>query len=140
MAAKAHEARRRNKAMAEIAFTQEPSQPQIANDPFGERLSRAQDRLLDELLDSPDAKSKAALAQALRNLRETYHLVTGEARPGVRKESARKPAGQPPGGWHLPAACGQQPTTNSVPASKPDLTKPQAGQVADGQVDAGSGI
>ena len=63
-------------------------------DPYIEELMRAQVETLAELRACPMAKDKASLAQALKNLRETYHLATGLAKPGVLKH-ATKPRQSP---------------------------------------------
>jgi len=65
--------------------------------PLGRRLMRVQDRLVDQMNDADDPKAISALAQALRHVRETYHLVTGQAKPGVLKtdqSKRRQPAPQ----------------------------------------------
>lgn len=80
--------------------------PSVAEtqDPFIAELERAMEETLQELRDADTAKDRAACAQALRNLRETYHLVTGLERPGVSKgkrgktskRDYHKPASAPP--------------------------------------------
>lgn len=67
-----------------------PPEPQPTIDPFVAKLAQAQEEKLDALLKCKDPKECASLAQALRNLRETYHLVTGEFRPGVRRDGRRR--------------------------------------------------
>jgi len=63
-------------------------------DPFAVELERAMEETLKELREADNAKDRAACAQALRNLRETYHMVTGLARPGVSKTGSVKPRRQ----------------------------------------------
>ncbi len=59
-----------------------------SNDPLAGKLAHAIDSTLADLMDTDEPKCKAMLAQALRNLRETYHLVTGQPRPGQIKSVA----------------------------------------------------
>ena len=66
-----------------------PQCPHSCDDPLARELTRAIEETLAELRACKVAKDRASLAQALRNLRETYHLVTGEARPGIRKGGRR---------------------------------------------------
>jgi hypothetical protein len=95
MAAKAHEARRRNKdsAIQAAAIESLPSQPlpQGCDSPLAQDLLRAQVELLQELRDCPLAKDKAQIARAMREVREVFHLVTGTPRPGILREKVRKP-------------------------------------------------
>ena len=64
------------------------------NDPIVAKLKRALEEKVDALLKCKDPKECAQLALAIRAVRETYHLVTGEARPGVRRDGRRRgPAG-----------------------------------------------
>lgn len=89
MAARSHAARKLRPNNGEIARTFAPQRPQISDDPLAFELTRAIEETLAELRACKVAKDRASLAQALRNLRETYHLVTGEARPGIRKGGKR---------------------------------------------------
>ena len=93
------------KRRAELKANPPPTQAQVividglptttaTVDPYIEELMRAQVETLAELRACPMAKDKASLAQALKNLRETYHLATGLAKPGVLKH-ATKPRQSP---------------------------------------------
>ncbi len=53
--------------------------------PYANKLAYAQDRLLDELLAADSPKDKAALSQALKNLKESWHMETGAPKPGTIK-------------------------------------------------------
>ncbi len=80
----------------EASLDAEPTLSQYAN-----KLAYAQDRLLDELLAADSPKDKAALSQALKNLKESWHMETGAPKPGTIKperQSSRqqiKPASEP---------------------------------------------
>ncbi len=63
----------------------------IPLDPFSTALVRACDETLDELRSCKIARDKSALARTIRDLRETYHLATGQAKPGVIKHQAQRP-------------------------------------------------
>lgn len=141
MAAKSAEARR-NKAKANILAAQNDSQPALNSvNPLADGLSHAQGEILSRLRAADDPKEIAACARALREVRETWHMVTGEPRPGIRRDTGRKSSQPAAAQFHLPPAnCGPGPTTNGMPSTESGLTAPQAGQVADGQQDAGSGI
>ncbi len=81
------EARKRNKEAAKtIAPVSLPSLPEL--DPFATDLSCACTEVLKELRECKEAKDKSALARTIRDLRETYHLATGQAKPGVIKHNA----------------------------------------------------
>ena len=56
-----------------------------AIDPLTEDLARAMKETLKDYRTANDPKAQAMLAQALRNLRETYHMVTGLPKPGQLK-------------------------------------------------------
>jgi hypothetical protein len=61
-------------------------------------LVRAQAELLAELRATPQAKDKAALSQALKNLKESWHMETGAPKPGTIKperQSSRQQVKQP---------------------------------------------
>jgi hypothetical protein len=66
------------------------SELQPAADSSAERLKRVQDELIERMTGNGDAKAVSALAQALKNVREVYHLVTGQAKPGVLKADSRQ--------------------------------------------------
>ena len=65
-------------------------------DPYVDDLAHAQVEYLARLRD-PDitAKDAAALSQALKNLRETYHMATGAPKPGTIKPESRRTRQQP---------------------------------------------
>lgn len=73
----------------EAAGTFVPQHPHSSDGPLARELTRAIEETLADLRACKVAKDRASLAQALRNLRETFHLVTGEARPGIRKGGRR---------------------------------------------------
>lgn len=52
---------------------------------YADELARAQAELLQELRETPSAKDKAALSQAIKNLREAWHMETGKPKPGTIK-------------------------------------------------------
>lgn len=90
------------KLAAELAKEQAAKLP---SDPYVETLMRAQIVTLDDYLACPIPKDRASLAQALKNLRETYHLATGLAKPGVRKPervNTRQQPSQQSSGPELP--------------------------------------
>ncbi len=64
--------------------TQADAEP--PKDPYVDDLARAQVKYLARLMD-PDitAKDAAALSQALKNLRECYHMASGQPKPGTIK-------------------------------------------------------
>lgn len=84
-----------------------------AVDPLGKELSRVQWELVGKMKGNDDAKAVSALAQALKNVRETYHLVTGQARPGVLRETGNRNKGKRD--YHKPASSQkpQSPNQNS---------------------------
>ena len=102
MAAKSAEARRNRHAndqqtTAIASLIDLPSDTQ-ATSLYANKLAHAQDVLLEELLNADSAKDKAALSQALKNLRETYHMATGAPKPGTIKPervSSRQQVKQP---------------------------------------------
>jgi len=82
-------------AIPETPITQPETTPAI--DSPATRLERVQDELIERMTGNDDAKAVSALAQALKNVREVYHLVTGQAKPGVLKtdqSKRRQPAPQ----------------------------------------------
>ena len=58
-------------------------------------LVHAQSELLAELRATPQAKDKAALSQALKNLKESWHMETGAPKPGTIKPESRRTRQQP---------------------------------------------
>lgn len=115
-AAKAHAARRANQALARIAAEQpeaqriEPQpQPQFA-DTFTEDIVHAQNETLTKLREATEPRDRACLARALRDLRETYHLVTGEARPGIKKGDGQRRRTTGPSPDPTPAPDHNEPT------------------------------
>lgn len=81
-----------------------------ATDPFTEALACACGETLKVLRESTKAQDRASYARALRELRETYHMVTGQAKPGVLKHNIRPAAAKPAVPISLPS-----------PESAPDL-------------------
>lgn len=53
--------------------------------PYAKELIRAQRETLRILRHTQPAHERALLARALRDLREVYHMVTGELKPGMRQ-------------------------------------------------------
>ena len=99
MAAKSAEARRANRAIEEIAAAKvtlmsAPSDTQ-ATSLYANELMRAQVELLQELRETPEAKDKAALSQAIKNLREAWHMETGKPKPGTIKPVSARPRQSP---------------------------------------------
>lgn len=116
MALRSHEVRRMRAQCAKDAENRKAQEAQDSGiPPLAFKLMRAQEEKLDELLQCRDARDCASLAQALRHLRETYHLVTGLARPGVSKPgSTGRRVGK---SWEpMPD------TTGSVPPANPETT------------------
>lgn len=67
-------------------------------DPYINDLACAQVEYLAKLRACTDAKEAAALSQALKNIRETYHMATGAPKPGTIKperQSSRQQVRQP---------------------------------------------
>ena len=96
---KAAASRKRNNELARQAeqLAREAQAKPEANlvNAYAERLVHAQNTLLEELLTADCAKDKAALSQALKNLRETYHMATGAPKPGTIKPESRRTRQQP---------------------------------------------
>ncbi len=95
MQAKGVLARKRNKELRELAAigaTVTNVKPVI--DPSADELAHAQAELLAELRETPLAKDKAALSQAIKNLRETWHMQTGQPKPGTIKPVSQRPRQQ----------------------------------------------
>jgi len=59
------------------------SQPTLSD--YAKQLLCTRDELLAELRATPLAKDKAAIAQALKNVIESYHMETGKPKPGTIK-------------------------------------------------------
>jgi hypothetical protein len=57
---------------------------------YAYELARAQSELLAELRSCDSAKDKAALSQAIKNLREAWHMETGAPKPGTIKPESRR--------------------------------------------------
>lgn len=95
MAAKAHEARRLRAAMIAEAETEPKPVPQLTDDGPAIKLARVQDELIERMTGNDDPKAVSALAQALKNVREVYHLVTGQAKPGTLQPDKRNNRRQP---------------------------------------------
>lgn len=65
---------------------------------YAKQLLCTRDELLAELRATPLAKDKAAIAQALKNVIESYHMETGKPKPGTIKPervSSRQQVKQP---------------------------------------------
>ncbi len=80
-------ARKRNRELREQAeqLAGESNATQ-AIDPYVNNLAHAQVKYLARLMDpNVTAKDAAALSQALKNLRETYHMASGQPKPGTIK-------------------------------------------------------
>lgn len=60
-----------------------------ATDAFQEGLAQAMQETLGQFRESTVPKDKAMLAKALRDLRETWHMVTGRPKPGMIKHVER---------------------------------------------------
>jgi hypothetical protein len=60
-------------------------------DPFVTELAQAQAETLQKLRLANDPRDKMNLAKALRDLRETYHMVTGTPKPGMIKPGSARP-------------------------------------------------
>lgn len=54
-------------------------------DPFARTLGEACAETLERLRKATKPIERAQLARALRDLRETWHLATGKARPGITR-------------------------------------------------------
>lgn len=65
----------------------------LTSDPLGAKLVRVQWQLVRKMSRNKDAKQVSALAQALKNVREVYHLVTGQAKPGTLQPDKRSGVG-----------------------------------------------
>ncbi len=138
------------KKQAKLALVPEIAKPQpiTTPDPLTTDLTRAMKETLADLRNAEQPKDRAMLAQALRNLRETYHLVTGQPRPGQIKSVAPRTRSQAyPSPEVIPepiqieaqvsssvpmarpnAGCGVQAPTGSVPVQPTEPPTPQSQQ------------
>jgi hypothetical protein len=92
-----------------------------AIDPLTEDLARAMKETLKDYRTANDPKAQAMLAQALRNLRETYHLVTGQPRPGQIKSVAPRTRTQSyPSPEVIPEPIAIEAQVSSVPMARPN--------------------
>ena len=76
-------------AIAILSTQHPPPPPEPTVDPIAERLARTLREKLDLLDQETDPKSIASLARGIRELRETWHMVTGQPRPGLSREERR---------------------------------------------------
>jgi hypothetical protein len=91
MAKRSTAARLKAKEIREIAAAQSLADPATNGDPFVSYLAKAQAETLQRLISSRSPRDKMCLAKALRDLRETYHLVTGIPKPGLIKSGQARP-------------------------------------------------
>lgn len=70
-------------------------QDAISLPPLGADLMRVQNQLVAAMIGEKDAAEVSKLARALRDVRETYHLVTGQAKPGTQQPEKRNNRRQP---------------------------------------------
>lgn len=70
-------------------------QPNGSQDPIANDIACACAETLRDLRKTKDAREKASLARALRDLRETWHMATGIPKPGNLKPSAPRQTRQP---------------------------------------------
>ena len=69
------------------------SQPTLSD--YAQELLCARDELLAEMRTTPLAKDKASIAQALKNVMESYHMETGKPKPGTIKPVSARPRQSP---------------------------------------------
>ena len=69
-----------------------PSIAEHLPDPIVSNLTRAMRETLTKCLTADNAKDAANYARALKDLREVWHMVTGQPKPGVRKLPIERPA------------------------------------------------
>lgn len=62
----------------------------FTGDLLGDKLVRVQWKLVRQMQRTKEPKEVSALAMALKNVRETFHLVTGQAKPGVIRETTKR--------------------------------------------------
>ncbi len=88
-AAKSHESRRKRKeaeALAEAATLQtEPTSEPLAVNPLANEFTCAMVETLRQFREASDYREKASLARSMREVRETYHLWSGQPKPGTIK-------------------------------------------------------
>lgn len=75
---------------AKLNPPQQPANDASDSDPLATDLVRVQEQLVQKMLaanGNPDSIPK--LARSFRDVREAYHLVTGQAKPGVIREPGR---------------------------------------------------
>ncbi len=63
-------------------------------DPLEAKFARALEKTLDDFLASPDATERAKNARSMREVRETYHLWSGQPKPGTIKPTSNRPRQQ----------------------------------------------
>lgn len=96
MQAKAVLARLRNKQLARQQAQVAPEQPAITlASPLDDKFARALEDTLDKYLACQDAKERASIARSMREVRETYHLWSGQPKPGTIKPERSKSRQQP---------------------------------------------
>lgn len=101
---------RRAKRAAILQTQAIASQPHVdETDPFVSELARAQALTLDRFIKAQDPRDKAQLARALRDLRETWHMVTGTPKPGMTKPGA------------MPVRASRLPSAQPTPSAAADL-------------------
>lgn len=92
-------ARKRNRELREQAEQLAREQRPVAiADPLENKFARALEDTLDSYLATDDATERAKIARALREVRETYHLWSGQPKPGTIKperQSSRQQVRQP---------------------------------------------
>jgi hypothetical protein len=91
MSKRSQEARAKAKEAREIAAAESLQNAANPTDPFVIELARAQALTLQRLISTRSAQEKMQLARALRDLRETYHMVTGTPKPGMIKPGSARP-------------------------------------------------
>ena len=85
------EVRKRNqelRRLAALGATITEVKPVI--DPLGDKFARALEDTLDKYLACQDAKERASIARSMREVRETYHLWSGQPKPGTIKPESRR--------------------------------------------------
>lgn len=61
---------------------------------YAKELLCARAELLAEMRSTPLAKDKASIAQAIKNIMESYHMETGKPKPGTIKPVSQRPRQQ----------------------------------------------
>jgi len=87
VASRQQRAAQRVTAPAPVPF---PTTPQTEPDPTVARIAHVMERTLDRMDHEKEPRALQALSRALRDLRETYHLVTGQPRPGQRRPAKER--------------------------------------------------